>query len=122
MKKWNDMTSLNLLDDQATAELPERAWEDLTLKAAKNMGVTPKIVTPVTPKPDMIKQTKRPDRIFSSSPSLRQMMQEYNRPMGRQSPIKSFAPSSGHDDFNFEAVDLIELPIIPGKILRPSHS
>lgn len=122
MKKWNDMTSLNLLDDQAAHELPARAWEDLTLKATKSMGVAPKIVTPATAKVPVARPARRPNRVFSSTPTLRQMMQEYNRPTGRQAPVKSFVPDTGHNDFNFEAVDLIELPTIPGKILRPSRS
>lgn len=127
MKKWNDMTSLSLLDDGAADnELPERAWEDLTLKSAKQLA-EPKVVAPAAERnldPRAVARAQAQaaaaqKKVFSSKPTLRQMMQEYNRPNARLSPIKSVTFAPGQTEFSFETVDLFEFPQIPGKILRP---
>lgn len=107
MKKWNDMNSLGLLDDVNATEPPERAWEDLTRSATPPPG---KIIQPAT-RPVPLR------RVFSSKPTLRQMMQEYNRRTAYRQPIKTQAPES----FSFQAMDLIQIPSIPGKILRPAR-
>lgn len=138
MKKWENLSSLGLLDDQQTAALPERAWEDLTSSAArttaqrtqvppKNQSSSGKVVLPAQSTlgraraAELARQNQARSKVFSSRPTLRQMMDEYNRPRARTSPIKSPAPGAAFGDFRFESVDLINIPIIPGKILRPSR-
>lgn len=122
MKKWNDLASLGLLDDGALlADLPERAWEELVHKAAE-ASAPPKIVAPLAPNPLREALAEQRKRVFSSKPTLRQMMAEYNRPTSRTAPIKTAETPATQDDFDFQAVDLIQIPVIPGKILRPARS
>ena len=124
MKKWNDLASLGLLDDVTDNAPPARAWEELTRSATKPQ-TAPKIVTPAAP----ARQAQRPAsqvpaarRVFSSTPTLRQMMHDYNKRTSTHAPIKALDPEIAYDEFMFEKVDLIQFPNIPGKILRPSRA
>ncbi len=123
MKKWNDLASLGLLDDVTDNAPPARAWEELTRSATRPI-IAPKVIQPVAAKANPRSTAKVPAarRVFSSTPTLRQMMHDYNRRTSTQSPIKALDPEVGDYEFQFEKVDLLEFPTIPGKILRPSRT
>jgi hypothetical protein len=120
-----DLAALSLLDDHsrdATDKKELRAWQDLTLR---NLKAKPVKATPAKSQPKPAPQKK----FFASSPTLRQMMAEYNRPTNRFAPIKADAPASKPetDDFTFDTIRQIRVPQtatggIPGRILRPSRS
>src|SRR5688572_27636434 len=117
MKKSN-WSPLDLLDD-STYAAPNFAWQELTRTAV----VTPKVVPAAKPSVQAAaaKAPAPENKVFSSSPTLRQLMQEYNRPVATRAPIKSNSgtPTASPADFNFVRVDYIRIPHIPGKILRP---
>ena len=123
MKKWNDLASLGLLDDVTDNAPPARAWEELTRTATKAQPA-PKIIQPIAAKASPRPAAKVPPerRVFSSTPTLRQMMHDYNRRTSTHSPIKALDPEEGDYEFSFEKVDQFQFPNIPGKILRPSRS
>lgn len=126
MKKWNDFSCLGLLDDVIVTEPPSRAWEDLTRTAhqaaekasrAKAQAEAQAIAArkaAIASAPPAIER-----KVFSSRPTLRQMMQEYNKRTARVAPIKGADLVASRSTFRFEKVDLIRIPTIPGKILRP---
>ncbi|MBI3554644.1 MAG: hypothetical protein HY074_00090 [Deltaproteobacteria bacterium] len=123
MKKWNDLASLGLLDDVTDNAPPARAWEELTRTATKSPPA-PKIIQPTVAKaiPRQAAKVPAERRVFSSTPTLRQMMHDYNRRTSTHSPIKALAPDESDYEFSFEKVDQFQFPNIPGKILRPSRS
>jgi hypothetical protein len=123
MKKWQDHTTLGLLDDFSGAEPPARAWEDM-MRATTRPAPTaePKVVTTVTVTAPKRSKAPPPARtVFSSQPTLRQMMHDYNGRSAGRPPIKSVAVPTDATAFRFESVDLINIPNIPGKILRPAR-
>ncbi|MBI3544482.1 MAG: hypothetical protein HY075_14520 [Deltaproteobacteria bacterium] len=120
MKKFNDLASLSLLDDDSSTNLPERAWDDLTIKAMR-AEAAPKVVQPTKAAAAPAPRQAPAARVFSSKPTLRQMMSEYNKRSARIAPIKTYDPAADPATFRFESVDLIQIPIIPGKILRPAR-
>lgn len=110
------MRNIDLLDDSEGNIPTEHAWEALTRTKCAASQPKPKAPEASTPAPAARPQSK----VFSSSPTLRQMMREYNKrtattPLIRQSDFRS-------THFDFDQVDLIELPSIPGRILRPAPS
>lgn len=141
---WVRWSGLALLDDVAATVYVSRLGEALTRamnhKAAAGPGKATASTTPGAPNratPNaqatalMGKALARSaagapasSKFFSSAPSLRQMMNEYNRPTSRLAPIKTAPtkPASGTYEFEFDEIDFIELAAIPGRILRPSSS
>lgn len=133
---WVRWSGLALLDDNAEAVYTSRLGEALSRSVDHKALHAPPSRTPAptqTPAPSASKapltksvaalQTKK---IFTSSPTLRQLMNEYNRPVSRLAPIKTTAiqpksPTSA-DQFEFDEIDFIQLTNIPGRILRPSSS
>lgn len=134
MKKWRDLTSLGLLDDQCTPELPQRAWDELLPKPGQHSASSTIASTPHAPvsKPAPLargsasgysspSKASIDPKVFSSRPTLRQLMDEYNGKGAKFSPSKMHSSAPRPIDFQFQSVDLIEIPFIPGKILRPSR-
>ena len=115
------VAALALLDDCETAE------NGLALQQLTRARTTvPKIIVPKQPATSTT-PPRAENRFFSSTPSLRQMMNEYNRPGSSLAPLKSepkspTQPQHGHDaDFKFDRCDFIDLPNIPGRVLRPAR-
>lgn len=120
-KKSGVGSALGLLDDAAlrapATTSADHAWEDLTRVKCRVPKVIPTLNVPTPAKAAPLRPQ---NKVFSSTPTLRQMMQEYNRPTATTTPIKVSAPRAS-SDFRFDRVDLIQIPLIPGKILRPTR-
>lgn len=135
MNRWLKLTALALLEDKKSRSFLTKdlhPWQDLFLsgRALIEQNKQEKVLKEQQKKEALKKIAQSPSKlvagvsqakIFSSKPSLRQMMKDYN---GRQStlpPIKKNKPSkkASRPGFQFDSVELIELPSISGKILRP---
>ena len=120
------MNPIHLLDDANGSEVGLRGLQDLTRTALARKPAPPAPPKAQTPPPAPLTrppQKAEPGRVFTSSPTLRQLMGEYNRSTSRTSPIKASAgiqPPGAHD-FCFDRIDLIRVASIPGKILRPTR-
>lgn len=122
--KWSDLSVLRLLDDgdtlvrgPRTRETDLLAWQEMTRIQCRKILIGPKqtnkALATLTTRP----QQPRP-KFFSSRPTFGQMLKEYNRTSIRPSPILNNATG----EFSFQRIDFIQIPSIPGRVLRPSRS
>jgi hypothetical protein len=120
---------LNLLDDaraDSNAALEEKHWENIVTSARRTAKPAPSAPQAGATSANARRATPQGGkRIFRSDPTLKQMMQDYNRPV----PAK-FASHRPHEpqpgratrrDFRSERIEYIEIPTIPGRVLRPSR-
>ena len=117
---------LDLLDDQPGLRADSLDWsvrahpvQQLPATAVKQPQAQP---TPAAPAHPLM--TKPKGQIFRSKTTFKQLLAEYNKP--HQAPlikadrVQDYVPSRRPSGFAPEPVEHIELPNIPGKILRPS--
>lgn len=110
---------LNLLDDQPSLKSNTLDWSmrlSLPTQVKNTTNTVAATATPTGPNAALTAKKKRPRQ----TQTLQKMMNEYNRPSvpmtSRPSPAirgRASAP------FQFDRVEQILLPEIPGKILRP---
>lgn len=125
-EKKKDPSTFYLLDDHrtdATDKNELQAWQELTLSRLETKSKNTSSIG---------KAAKGAPRIFRSTPTLRQLMDQYNRPVNRWAPIKcdtnteSGQTSAQSEDFTFDRIRHITVPMgaggIPGKILRPTKT
>jgi hypothetical protein len=110
------MKFLDLLDDAPGTNCEDRL-EALTRSACQPKPVKrTELATRATTAPAPKKT------FFTSRPSLRELMREYNRPITSRPPIRAEKDrATVEQEFNFERIDRILLPSIPAKILRPAR-
>jgi hypothetical protein len=119
------MAALNLLDDSALVT-NDFAWQQITRTELAAAAALKKAQSQPPQKAEAPLPAPRENKFFSSSPTLRQMMNDYNRSYSRLSGFKSkpsepARPQHGkYAEFRYDRVDYIEIPNIPGRVLRPS--
>jgi hypothetical protein len=110
------MKFLDLLDD-APGTSCEENLERLTRAACQ-----PRPAKRTEPAPRAAAAPAPKKTFFTSRPTLRELMREYNRPITSRPPIRAEKdPATAELEFNFERIDRILLPSIPAKILRPAR-
>lgn len=140
---WVRWSGLALLDDNAADVYTARLGESLSRSISHRPpaqqaapAAAPSHAAPLSRNamalgakhaaPTARAQTQPPasKKVFTSSPSLRQMMSDYNRPISRLAPIKTTVaqPKAAGSEFEFDEIDFIQLANIPGRILRPSST
>ncbi|MGE4233331.1 MAG: hypothetical protein AB7F43_08385 [Bacteriovoracia bacterium] len=121
---------LALLDDAVDGDFRSfTPWHGLVLamlhkklrkiEQADQRKIAAKTALPVALPSARVKNTKGSEKIFSSRATLREMMHDYNGRTNTLPPIKSSRPRKITNGFSFDSVELIQLPSISGKILRP---
>ena len=132
MKNFNTIINLSLLDDSINTDFYEgRPWEELfknavakkTLEEAKEKeALQKKALLEEQEKQTQYKnQTQQkehvaPLKVFRQPSTLRDMLKEYNGRRTHLAPIKT--PVSSFE--TEQSLELISIPNIPGKILRPA--
>lgn len=112
-------SALALLDD-ATAVTPDpnlwymlvRSWLKQPLNTSQNL------VAKKTKPNGLINHFTNAPTFVSNRPSLKQMMNDYNKRSSSQPLIRS--NQNENTNFAIERVHHIKIPQIPGKILRPT--
>lgn len=137
MKNFNSIINLSLLDDITNTDFFEsRPWEELFKNAvakkafeeAKEKEALKKSLLEAEAQKRQVQQKEQVTslKVFRERPSFRNMLKEYNGRQTRSAPIKVGpavgAPAVGTPSFESEpGLELISIPNIPGKILRPKQ-
>lgn len=126
LTKWVQLTHLNLLDDTPDFDFPAFSPPKIAPPRPAAEAKVPAAKPLDAQKTSAIKalSQKAPERVFSANPSLRDMMHDYNRRGPKTSPIKAPMTSSQlmaafQPSYSLEMIENIQIPSIPGKILRP---
>lgn len=136
MKEPKITKPLSLLDDSvAFIGAEEREWLELT-KNTFTKQETPKTSPPSTQqllyqqlktaKPsENLTTTNKGTKVFKNTKNLRQLMMEYNGRKTTLPPLKSSlqtqsAKPRNKSDFKYDRMEIMEVPSISGKILRPA--
>ncbi len=136
-----DKKSLGLLDDSATGFDPsEIEWRQITETAIEKQKPKPAPTAKPAPKlstSQRLRQNAFPSknlhttpkgtRVFRNRPGLKQLMSEYNGRNSSLLPLKSAQDTkittrlnARPGDFRYDSVEVMEVPSVKGKILRPS--
>lgn len=125
-----------LLDDGRDAKTQEKEWEELAnlvrresykqLSALKNTITATSVAARLSKSPIVTqKPATKENRVFSSRPTLREMMHQYNaRPAATTAPIRS--PNAGPkartgQGFQSDRIEHYQVPGLKGRILRPAR-
>lgn len=136
MKEPKITKPLSLLDDStAFIGSEEREWLELT-KNTFTKKETHQVTKPSTQqllyqqlktaKPsENLTTTTRGTKVFKNTKNLRQLMSEYNGRKTTLPPLKSSLQTqnskpSNQSDFKYDRMEIMEVPSINGKILRPT--
>jgi hypothetical protein len=135
MKKSRaDFMPLGLLDDCQDANPDNPVWEHLTsdaciarpkVEAVAAARIASKVAEAAARAKQhvAVPQSPQKPKVFSSQPTLKQLMSEYNKQFnkfGPQRPVQRVSATNAMD-FRYEQIDFIDIPSIPGRILRPSR-
>lgn len=109
--------SLSLLNDSETSPLSRSAHLiDTAISESIKLRIAPMTVRRAQ---DPLLPNEAPKKgassVFRDRPTLREMMNQYNRHSSGSKLLKNTASQS----FKFDRIESIRLPSIPGKILRP---
>ncbi len=111
-KNWIRIAAKDLLDDQnQTSVFDTPAWQKFIQRKLYSQPLATKA-------PSKVNQSNE-RTIFKSTPTLKEMMAKYNGPSTKVSPIKNVLAPSNNEAFRFTQTEHIELPSIPGRVLRP---
>jgi hypothetical protein len=81
-------------------------------------GVEKRVEKKTPPKQTQIPALTSKGKVFRNRPTLKTLMQEYNKPSVKLSTIK---PNTVISEFYSQKILRIAIPNIPGKILRPAR-
>lgn len=120
---WVRWSGLSLLDDGAATVYTARLGETLSRVLTQARAPAPRSPQQNNaPRKNTKALTSSSQKVFSSQPSLRELMSQYNRSTPRSGLIKPGTSQHAlQQSFSVDRVDFIDLPNIPGRILRPSN-